>query len=52
MSNFENTAPDDRHDDDVVEEQQIVDSPEPRDADRLLDEADEVEIDRFIAGLE
>lgn len=52
MSNIENSAPDDRHDDDVVEEQQIVDAPEERNPDRLLDEADEVEIDRFITGIE
>lgn len=52
MANIENSAPDDRHDDDVVEEQQIVDAPEPRDADSLLDESDEVEIDRFVTGIE
>lgn len=52
MSNIENSAPGDRHDDDLVEEQQIVDAPDERDPDRLLDERDEVEIDRFISGIE
>jgi hypothetical protein len=52
MSNIENGAPDDRHDDDLVEEQQIVDAPDQEDVDRLIHENTEHEIDRFIAGIE